>query len=36
MDTSFFLGTLCITKYINFPGYIPSLTSVKDNLKVYN
>jgi hypothetical protein len=25
-----------ITKYINFPGYIPNLTSVKDNLKIYN
>jgi hypothetical protein len=25
-----------ITKYINFPSYIPNLTSVKDNLKIYN
>jgi hypothetical protein len=25
-----------ITKYINFPGYIPNLTSVKDNVKIYN
>jgi hypothetical protein len=25
-----------MTKYINFPGYIPNLISVKDNLKIYN
>jgi hypothetical protein len=25
-----------ITKYKNFPAYIPNLTYVKDNLKMYN
>jgi hypothetical protein len=24
-----------LNMYINFPGYIPNLTSVKDNLKIY-
>jgi hypothetical protein len=28
--------TPCITEYINFPDYIPNLTSVKDNPKIYN
>jgi hypothetical protein len=25
-----------IVNIINFPGYIPNLTSAKDNLKIYN
>jgi hypothetical protein len=29
-------GKVVHTKYINFPGYIPNLTSVKDNLNIYN
>jgi hypothetical protein len=27
---------LCRSVYINFPGYIPNLTFVKDNLQIYN
>jgi hypothetical protein len=31
-----FLGDHSLTPCINFPGYIPKLTSFKDNLKMYN